>query len=313
MKWFPKTLLFNILFLVVLLAIFECIAYKKACDYYGYTNGRLKYNIDLAKADKVFYDLLQTDLRKPVGLNYTKKPVLIFGCSYMYGFLLNDTQTFSYKLSHLTKRPVYNRALSGTGIQHMYKQLSSEDYLPDTIPQPEYIICGFSYFLHSVRLIQYNFQVFDNHFYLRYYPRRLDKNGNMIERKPFLPRYLNGLYLVRILEEMNVNRLHAKQGKTRFFEDFIFLTFHKSKEQVKKRYPNAKFVIYCFDIYKGDTTGHPELLQRLKDDGFIIINQADISDIDLTNSKWWVTPDDSHPNEKYWDEITPKIAKILKL
>ena len=320
MNSFLKVVFFNLLFLTLLLAIIEFFAYKSASNTYCNLNDKLQnkndklsYNINLQTADDAFKQQISNQLRSPVGLNYKKKPILLFGCSYTYGLGLNENQTFGNKLSHLTHRPVYNRAFSGTGIQHMYKQLESKEFFDNKIPEPEYIIFGFSYFLHSDRLIRYTFQVFDDYFYLRYYPDKFDKYGDLIEHKPYLPKYLNGLYTIRKLEEIRAYNLHHNQKLLPKFEDFVFLMFHKSKEKALKIYPNTKFVIYCFDIFKYDTSGHKELLKKLQDDGFIIIKQSDISDIDLTNEKWFVSQNDSHPNEKYWNEITPKIAKILNL
>ncbi len=63
-----------------------------------------------------------------VDVKNTKSPVILFGCSFTFGAGLNDNETFSYKLSKYTGRNVYNRGLSGYGVQHMLYMLNDSDY-----------------------------------------------------------------------------------------------------------------------------------------------------------------------------------------
>lgn len=51
--------------------------------------------------------------------SYVKRPIVLFGCSYTYGVLLNDDETFSAKLQNYTKRVVYNKAMSCFSLQNM--------------------------------------------------------------------------------------------------------------------------------------------------------------------------------------------------
>ena len=73
----------------------------------------------------------------PEGLNYKKKPIILFGCSYAYGYQLEREQTLTYKLAQNAKIPVYNRAFTGWGIQHMLYQ-SKIEKLYEILPEPEY-------------------------------------------------------------------------------------------------------------------------------------------------------------------------------
>ncbi|MCR5261487.1 MAG: hypothetical protein K6C94_06575, partial [Candidatus Gastranaerophilales bacterium] len=72
------------------------------------------------------YNLIKEDFsvekaafRQPFGLQYKKRPIVIYGCSFAYGHRLKPTESMGYVLSEKTKRPVYNYASSGTGIQHV--------------------------------------------------------------------------------------------------------------------------------------------------------------------------------------------------
>lgn len=85
----------------------------------------LKYNY---KLNSFNYENEKIAMRNPEGLNYKKLPIILFGCSFTYGDGLNNNQTFSYKLSHLAKRPVYNRAECGWGVQHMLSNLEEKTF-----------------------------------------------------------------------------------------------------------------------------------------------------------------------------------------
>ncbi len=319
MKKFLKIVVINFAILTLLLCVIEFILFRAAVNNfenfnstYNLDSNKLKYNLKLDSVEDTMNKDFRFVIRKPIGLEYHKKPIFLFGCSYTYGQALEDNQTFAYKLSHLTKRPVYNRALPGKGIQHMYWQLNSPLFFNEVNVVPEYIIYGFSYNLQAVRLYQYIFQLFDNELYLRYYPDKLDKNGDLIEKKPILPKYLNGLYIVRYLEEIHVKKINT-DPYIPMFEDFVFLTFHKAKEKALKHYPNVKFVIYCFDACEKDIEDHLQLLKRLENDGFIIVKQTELSNVNLQDIKYKISENDPHPNENYWNDITPKLAKKLNL
>lgn len=276
-------------------------------------NISLSYYIKLEDAAEHFKKDLKYLLRKPVGLSYNKKSIVLFGCSYTFGSGLEENQTFAKKLSDYTKRPVFNRGIPASGIQHMYFQLNSDSLYKDITVEPEYMMYLYSYDLHCLRLILYTFMSYDTYFYLRYYPDKFAENGDLLECKPFLPVYFNGLYTVRWLERLNAYRIWENNNNAKFFEDFCFLIFHKSKEKALQHYPNIKFVIFCFDKIENEYVGHEGLLKRLQDDGFIVLKMDELTDSNLSEPKWQISAKDSHPNEAFWDYITPKIAKKLNL
>lgn len=304
-----KIILINIFLLVLFLLIIEFAAFLLAKkSFHQFLNfEKYHYNIDLRSAEDEMQTLMVETIRRPVGLNFKKKSIILFGCSYTYGHGLEENQTLSTKLSNYAKRPVFNRGLPACGIQHMYWQLNSGDVYNDVTIEPEYIIYFLPYF-NIDRLCSYIFKLHDPAFYLRYFPDKLDENGDLREQKPFLPKYLNGLYTVRIVEEIKTKSINKQKLET--FARFIF---NKSREKALKHYPNAKFVIFGFNTNEYENRKNKELLELLKQDGFTIIYQEDLTDIRLDDKKWQISEDDIHPNEAFWDYMTPLIAKELNL
>ena len=80
-----------------------------------------------------------TSGRKPDGLEYNTTPITVFGCSYAHGQYLDYNQTFSYKLAHTLKRPVYNRSIPGKGLAKMYYQSESETFYNE-VPSSDTVI-----------------------------------------------------------------------------------------------------------------------------------------------------------------------------
>lgn len=131
MKRFFKILLIDIIIISVLFGIFEAIAFHSEQKFRSKENTDIKigYKLKYYDWDEHYPYIVKFNMRKPFGTQYKKEPIAVFGCSYAYGYKLKEEQSFGYKLSEYTKRPVYNRAYSGLGIQHMLYQLEREDFI----------------------------------------------------------------------------------------------------------------------------------------------------------------------------------------
>lgn len=320
MRKFLKILGINFLILLLCLIVSEIVIYSIAKEqYYSDTLSwwpkddlanmpPLKYNPKLMSARDAIDYSVHNSLRKQEGENSAKKAIVLFGCSFTYGDGLTQNQTFGHKLYEQTNRPVYNRRISGSGVQHMYYQLNDSSFYSEIKKEPEYIIYIFSPYLHTHRLYAYIFSLYEDKLYLRYYPDKVDKNGNLIEKKPFVPEVLSGLYLVKYYEY-----LKTIQDMKNSSDNFYLLLFKKSMEKVKKHYPNAKFVVFCFDMYKNESEEYTSLIENLKSEGFIIVKTNELTDIDYSDTKYHISETDVHPNEYFWDLITPKFVERLKL
>lgn len=244
---------------------------------------------------------------RPVeGTEYNKKPIVVFGCSFAYGFSLNNEQTFSYKLSKLAKVPVYNRAENGWGIQHMLYQ-SKLDELYKQIPEPEYVI--YIYINDHIRRLYLltfsSWNILEEEQNLRY----KEKNGQLIEiqnRNPIL-RQIKRLYFVNKIHHSYVKKFILRKGNEKNFYDFAFKHFAEAKTEMEKHWKNTKYVIFFYDSNKEDTY----LKDKLKDIGYIIINKSDLTNEDLTSPQYFLT--NYHPNENAWDLLTPLIIKKLNI
>ena len=253
-----------------------------------------------------FKDSKKTWTRKPEGLNYTKKPIVIFGCSYAYGLNLNKEQTFSYKLSHFTKRPVYNRAVSGWGFQHMLNQVKQNQFYID-IPEPEYVI----YLMindHFRRLYVPTFMsasLLDETYNLRYEL----KDGKLIikKEKNALLEFIHRLYITQKIEHFYINNILLKSDNYEQYFSFALQHLVESKNEMKKHWKNTKYVVILYQTFPHDNL----FIEQLKKNGFIVISLKYDYNLNLHTPEYM--SQDYHPKEQAWDLLTKKISESLNI
>ncbi len=276
--------------------------------------GKGKYH-DLKKLPKGYhYKLRPVELeylyRRPVGLGYENMPIVLFGCSYAWGEKLHENQTFHYKLSELTKRPVYNRAMSAWGVQHMLYQLKREDFYK-VVPRPEYVI--YVYFpLHVQRMYKYDFICSVGKKYNYNYLKYNYSFGKLREEKrlQFVPysRLLNWYILPLYARLQEKNLKHSfKLFKAHLLECKYEIDKHWAKDGNK-----TKFIVLDYDALQNNDIFTSENIEKLKKDEIYVIKASDLTDINLDSEPYYLSKDDHHPGEGAWNLITPLLVEKIK-
>ena len=122
MKKFIKIIFINIIIFILLIFISSIFIDKNIKDinnfYLRYNPFNKKINVSKIKIDNYATEeftakkielkdsnsnLFGGEFRLNFGENYTKKPIIILGCSYAYGHGLKIEETFPCKLSQITK------------------------------------------------------------------------------------------------------------------------------------------------------------------------------------------------------------------
>lgn len=310
-KKITKILILNICFLIPLFLFAEIYSYKEISKVYApfirdqnkihERLGSQKAKLDYTLLKEFNYSNFKRQMRPTVYAHSSKRPIIFFGCSYMYGWGLETNQLLSTKVSNLSNRTVYNRSVAATGTQQMYHQLSREDFYKE-IPDAEYII--YTYIDdHINRMYKYQLPFLREEVYLRYEL----KNGHLQEVHPvLLPFY--SLFTVRKIQ----SAIEDKNSKDKDKSFNLFLTLMKeSIKQAKNHYKNVKFVILLYrDPWNKELT--TKQINALKDAGFIVINAEKLVGHELRSEKFRLE-DDDHPSEQAWNEIAPKLVKQLNL
>ena len=294
MKKIISIILFNLLLIVIFLGIFEFCLYQN----HHKNQPEINYKIKEVKYNDI---LNYYRLRPAVGVENSKRPIILAGCSYAYGQGLNDEQTFGYKLSHYTKRPVYNFSLPGKGIQHNLFFLQNKMY-DETIKNPEYFI-----YIMMKDHIRRLYTTVCLHDYTGYPEYKLNSENKLILNKdkyPFYKQFYVYYFFNNLLFNYVGSNNHTKH--TILIKEY----FREIKKTIKEEYPNIKFVI----LFYGDYDKYFNLqLDELQQEGFIFIHAQDLINKNLFDIENHLSENDFHPSEKLWDTFTPEFAKKLDL
>jgi len=242
-------------------------------------------------------------LRKPVGTDFkNKKPIILYGCSYSYGYLLHENDNFGSILSELTKRPVYNYSIASRGLQQMLYFLEKEEHYND-FNAPDYVI--YTFIDDHVRRLYTPCNANDNVEFLDY----KTVNGDL-KRHNSPVKFLHSLYIYNKMQNFIYNRFFKLQ-KENDNMDLVIKYFKKSKKLFEQHYPDAKCVILLYPTGQ-DNYIFSKKWKELEQDGFIVINANELVKDDLTKDEYKLD-DKSHPNSKAWRLICDKLVKKLDL
>ena len=303
-----KIILINIAVLIVIGIISElssyivlCCKYKKdIIDFIKIETGKdikipyIKYQmVKLPSREQLLSNFRPVEKRNP-----NKKPIILFGCSYTYGFGLNEDETFSRKLADFTDRTVINRGKSGTGIPFMYYQLSDEKVVKELPKDTEYVI--FTLISdHFRRLFRYRNFVANAEHTLRYKITEKDGEKILVEDRPIFP-FLHSLFTSIVIEE-NIEKNSAFGDKM----DTLFIKLmSESNKLIKKNFPNAKFVVIYFECPTDIPNSYNKEIRLLS---------KNIEDITVFRVKKEVHQIRNNPTGEAWDKIIPVLSEKLHL
>lgn len=298
-------LISNVVLLLILDCLFFCFIDGKRENFDFQTSfNRYKQFQNIVYFDKVYKEKEDNNYFRDFVKNNSKSPILIFGCSFGYGYLLEAEQSFSYKLSEYTERSIYNRSISSLGIQY-FPYIMEHYNVEKDVKNPEYII----------------FVMIDNHLY-RLYREIMDvsepyvdilykQKKTTLEEKKLPYSILFKSAIIRYINVQFVKYIYEKRNHDKIF-DFMKAHFIKAKEIAKTKFPNSKIVILQYEENPDSWIFYNPRWKEMTDEGFIVINSYDLTKEHLYEKQYRIE-NDVHPNEKAWDLLVPKLVERLKL
>ena len=302
-----KLLIINLLCIFFLWFISDCIIFsihnKNHEHKFSYiTKPKQVWYIDL----KNFFDGSDNKFRgrKPDGTEFgTKKnPITVFGCSFAHGQYLDYNQTFSYKLAYLLKRPVYNRAIPGGGIPHMYHQVISDDFYKEVPPSDTvfYIMMDG----HIRRMLIHTYRITDNYFYLHY---NYKNNHFQIENyTTIFQNIFKSSYTIKYIEHIYINNLIKNEKNSEKISELLLQYMIETRKELEKKWNQkiSNFIIVLYEPIPYESI----CTEKLAKNGFKIIKAYNLTNANL-NSEEYKMQDNGHPKESAWDLLTPLIIK----
>lgn len=288
------------IFCINLLCLFLIGILYYIIDVSIYDNGVLK----IYSPDTTCYDNDRLESKLP--FDKSKKPVIFVGCSFVYGFFIDEKDTLSYKIQQKTGRKTYNRGYIATGIQHVLYNLKYSDfYKKHSDLNPEYFV--YVFIPDHIRRMYINyFSYSSNDKFFKY-----EQKGDDVEPMDLKIRFSDYVKKTHIAKSLNYNDFAKKSNDETF--DFLKLHLKKFEKEVHEKYPNSKIAII---IYNDKIDNHGQKIfstnrwNELEKMGFVVLNFNDY-DLDFLNGEEYRA--NKHPNGKAWDSVVPIIISKLKL
>ena len=294
----------NLIEILIYFLILEAVSfyiiffkYREGIDLYLKNNCPI---FSLIIPEKFRADKRSQIYREPQIYEGTKKhSIILFGCSFAYGEGLEDSQTFAYKLSKMTKRSVYNRAEGGMGPQIMLYQLQKEN-LKQIIPDCDYII-----YIYVNDHVERN-KKFRNWPLLYKTGIRYKIKHDKLKLQTISPP-LSYSFVYRIIEGRDDYRYFINKkylnGKLKYGDYLFYKVIEESNKLSKELYPKSEFIIFN---YSDKPITAQEEIEKL---GIKIISLSDLTNQDMTLLKYRISDWDEHPNEQAWNLLTPIFIK----
>ena len=310
-------LLANIIFLIGVLFCIEKTIYNREVKIYNKNNinnmppntftYKTNYPSYMTNTSKYFTgeNNIWTG-RKPDGTEYKgKKPILLFGCSYGLGQYLDFNQTFSYKLAHTLKRPVFNRSIHGGGLVQMYLQTQQKNFYKEIEPTDDVIFI----MIHD----HYRRMFLEYHCMLDIYvlPQYKLKNGKLIyyDYNSKIKNFYRALYSRKLINHIQTEKYVYNDKNADKITTLAATYLIKTKKTLEKKW-NRKINFTVIFYEPVDILYKDKLVQKLEANHFKTFSTKDLTNEDLMSTKYFMS-ENYHPNENAWNLLTPLIIEKM--
>ncbi len=227
--------------------------------------------------------------RTPLNVQDKNSPILIFGCSFAYGYRLSPDKNFSGQLAkYLQKETIVNRALVSHSVQLMLYQLENPLFY-NLYPKSKLII--YVYIPDHIRRL-----------YVGVSTDSFTKDDILYEMKAGRLQLKKGYklycraYLINLMYKHLVSKIEEKTKR-----EFLIEHFKAASIAIRSHYGNIPFIVLNYSYEPMDLP-----------DEIDVISLKDLSDKNFLAKEYRVSENDEHPNAKAWQEITPLFIDILK-
>ncbi len=254
--------------------------------------------------------------RFDINVDYSGRPIVFLGCSYIYGHGIKFEESFPYRVSEISHKPVYSFATCGSDLVDTLIFLRDAHYeYFDRIKNAEYVIYLYMYD-HINRYIDHSDRYYEYAF-----------NPNKIEK------FLIKISVFRsLLARLRLIKLNSEFPKTDFAISMLKNIFVNCIHEIREYMPDSKIIFIVYDekvaLYNVDyyfvrnnqirfdkDIMHSNIWNELsQEEGITIVYTKDI--IGKTLDKDYKLKEDFadwHPNTRIWKEFTPEfVNRYLK-
>lgn len=234
------------------------------------------------------------------------KFIAIFGCSYVFGWAVNDNETLPSRIAaHCREYVPYNYGIPGVATQHMYYHLLNGN-MRDEIPEENGILIYFYAPFQNNRIIG---GMPDFNVYIHKFPCYEIEEGSLVykgsfrEAHPWRSLVYDTLFKCNTMKAFNFYLPLHYSGK---HWDTIAAQIVESKSLFQEQFPGCPMVVLLFDT----RDKWNELEKRLVANDIVTVELYHLVQKDFWLRKMYP---DGHPKPELYELMAKGIANELKL
>lgn len=230
--------------------------------------------------------------------------VMVTGCSFAFGYGLNDHQTLSYFLDSLSDMRGYNYGVYGYGTQQTLALLQSRN-LHREISEPNGTLIHLFIDDHIARLIGSRRLI--KLWAIKYPYYRLEdgkpvRHGSFWTGRHFLTRLYRAISQSAIIDLFDIDiPWYVSDGHLKLFASVL----KESQSEFKKQYPDGNFLVV---IGPGSKYGK-RAVAALVEANVPVLDLSEL--IDPKTKRYQIHWTEGHPNANYYRELADTITKAL--
>lgn len=231
--------------------------------------------------------------------------VMVTGCSFVFGYGLQENQTLPFYLDSITGMHAYNYGVSGHGTQQTLALLNSRK-LKDEIPEKNGVLIHLFIDHHMARLIGSRrlIKLWAMHFpYYRLEDGKPVRHDTFWTGRHLLTRFYRAISQSAIIDLFDID-LPLRIRDHHF--QLLAAVLQQSEAEFKKQYPKGRFLVVLAPGSQYADKAHAALNQR----GVPVLDLSGL--IDPKEKQYQIHWTEAHPNHRYYHELARAIDMHLK-
>jgi hypothetical protein len=230
---------------------------------------------------------------------------MVTGCSFAFGYAVEENQTLSFYLDSLTGLRGYNYGVSGHGTQQTLSILQSQN-LHKEISEPNGLLVHLFIDHHIKRLIGSRklIRLWATHYpYFYLDGEELKQDGSFWTGRHVLTRFYRAISQSAFIDLFDIDfPWYISDGHMKLFGAVLY----QAKQEFLKQYPNGRFLV----VIGPNETLAPRVTKVLEANGVEVLDCSNL--LNKQQKKYKVHWTEAHPNSKYYLQLAKEIKRHIK-
>lgn len=232
--------------------------------------------------------------------------IMTTGCSFVFGYGLDENQTLTYYLDSLSGSKTYNYGISGHGTQQTLALLQSRN-LKEEIAETNGVLIHLFIDHHMVRLIGSRrlIKLWAMHFpYYKLEDGKPVRHGSFWTGRHLLTRFYRAVSQCAILDLFDIDfPLRISDDDFELFAAVLL----ESEREFLKQYPNGRFLV----VIGPGSKYADRATKALRKDNVSFLDLSTL--LDPEEKRYQIHWTEAHPNQNYYREVADTVYQFLNL